>query len=238
MNVDQLTSDFLPKELLFKLYRDIPFGDYRQQIELVHSYAKTLKADMDPEVFDIKLHHQIGSLYWEAGVYPDAIAHLIKVMKGLAPHHHPSLYFQVIGLLIRCNRQMQEFGRAFYWAEIALNKLEATKSSFEKLNILAEYVDVLSDANEPFNKEYEPVIQDVIVDLGFPERVADSMETVNTMRATNHIWNRKLSEVELSLADLEDTNQIVRALDNFRQNCPIKWYRNYAENALNSRKGR
>lgn len=47
-----------------------------------------------------------------------------------------------------------------------------------------------------------------------------------------------VDRIDKRLADLEDTNQIVRALDNFRQNCPIEWYRNYAENALNSRKGR
>lgn len=237
MNTDQLTADFLPKEIVLKLYREIPNGDYQQQIDLVNSYAETIKASMDPDVYAVKLHHQIGFCYWEAGAYPQAILRFKKVIENLAPHQHPSFYFQVIGLLIRCNRMLSEFGESFYWIEVAFNNLEATASSFEKLNILKEYVDVLTDANEPFNKDYEPIIEHIISDLGFPQKLIDPIETVIAMRETNHIWNRKLGELELSQAQIEDTNQIIQDYENFRKYCPIEWYRKYAENAINIRKG-
>ncbi|MDN3687423.1 hypothetical protein [Cyclobacterium jeungdonense] len=236
MNTDQFTSDFLPKEIVLKLYRDVPIWDYQQQIDLVNSYAETVKETMDPDVFDIKLHHQIGFCYWQADAHPQAIVHYKKVIEKLKPHHYPFLYFNVISLLIRCNRLIAEFSESFYWCGIAFKYLEATTSSFDKLNILTEYVDVLADANESFNKEYEPIIKYVIADLGFPETLTDPLETVNAMRTTNHIWNRKLSDVELSQVHLEDTDQIIRAFENFKQHCPIEWYRNYAENAINIRK--
>ncbi|WP_162340171.1 MULTISPECIES: hypothetical protein [Cyclobacterium] len=219
---------------MFKLYRDIPIWDYRQQIDLVNSYAGTIKASMDREVFDIKLHHQIGYCYWQGGIYRQAIVHFEKVTNKLAPHHHPSLYFQIVGLLIRCNRQIQEFRKALNWAETALKNQETTTSSFEKLNILKEYVDALNDSTEPFNKDYEPIIEYVIADLGFPETLTDPIETVNAIRTTHHIWSRKLSDVELSQAHLEE-DQIIRAFENYKQHCPIEWYRNYAQHAIDIR---
>ncbi|SHM79463.1 Tetratricopeptide repeat-containing protein [Cyclobacterium lianum] len=237
MNKDQLTSDFLPKEIVLKLYRDIPIWDYQQQIELVNSYAETIIESMDPDVYAVKLHNQIGFCYCQAGRYPQAIAHFKKVIEHLAPSHHPSLYFHVIGLVIRSNRQMKEFGEAIYWAEIGLYNLDNAKSSFERLNILAGYVDVLKEAYEPFNQAYERIITHVIADLGFPETPTDPIETVNALRTTNHIWNRKLSDLEVSLAHSKDDEQIISALENFRQHCPIEWYRKYAEKAIQIRKG-
>ncbi|WP_439484380.1 hypothetical protein [Cyclobacterium plantarum] len=115
--------------------------------------------------------------------------------------------------------------------------LRATASSFEKLNILKEYVDVLTDANKPFNKDYEPIIEYVIADLGFPQKLIDPIETIIAMRDANHVWNHKLSELAISRAQIEDTNQIKKDYKNFRKHCPIEWYRKYAEDAINKRKG-
>ncbi|SEI75738.1 hypothetical protein SAMN05192553_101136 [Cyclobacterium xiamenense] len=164
---------------------------------------------MDPDVLYVKLRKQIGFCYWQANAHVEAIIHFQKVTENLAQYLHPSLYFQVVGLLIRCNWQIQEFRKALYWAEIPLKNQEATSSTFEKLTNRKEYTDVLTDFNEPFHKDYEPIIGCVIAYLGFREPPTDPIETINTIRTTNRIWNRKLSVIELEYAYSKDCDDLL-----------------------------
>jgi tetratricopeptide (TPR) repeat protein len=230
MKKDQYKKEFLPKEIVLKLRIDIPTSDYNKKIELIKSYSDTIKETFDKKVFEVRLHNEIGFCYWEAGEFSLAILHFQKVIDKLKPQDYPSLYFLVIGLLIRCNRLISDFPESYHWIEIAFKNIFFAESPFDRLNILHEYVDVLIAVNKPFNYDYNKIIEEVIADLGFPEQFTDPVETIISMRNTNLTWNRKLSEI--TLMQREDKNSLIRAYENYMQNCPIGWYKNDAKDAI------
>jgi len=50
------------------------------------------------------------------------------------------------------------------------------------------------------------------------------------MRQTNLIWNRKLSEIVLMKKN--DKNSLIIAYEQYKEDCPIKWYRDYADETI------
>ena len=109
MNIKDLNKDFLPRELVLKLFTEIPKEKINQRINLVANYAETIKGSMETEAFEVRLHDQFGFIYWEAGSYTKAIEHYTLAIKILRPVDYPFLYFHIVCLLIRCNRLLDKY---------------------------------------------------------------------------------------------------------------------------------
>lgn len=229
----QLQRDFLPKEIVLQLYRDIARDDYSTKISVVSNYANTLTDTWDCTILNLRLNNEIAFFFWDAEEYPMAIQHYLKVVEVLKPEDYPSLYFFIIGQLIRCNRHILNFSESLKWADLAFSQINHTHSSFEKLNILKEYVDLLEDSKEAFSIKYIPVITTVIEDLGFPEVLEDPKVTVNSMKDRNKFWNRKMSKI--TLMDRNNPQAQIEALEEFQKTCEIGWYKNFAAEMLQNR---
>lgn len=231
-------QDFLPREIVLKLHRDIPKSNVEQRIELIKNHAKQVEADFEKEVYEVKLNTELGFCYWEAHQYSQSILYLEKVIAILKPELDDTIYFLSIGLLIRGNRILQNYQSALRWAESAFKNIHLTDSSFLKLNILEDYAALISDSQGTFKEGYKIIITEVIHTLGFPEKGDNPLEVIHAMKAMNLTWNRKLREITLD--SNKDLDADILAFERFRQNCPIRWYREYAENIIanikNSRK--
>ncbi|WP_373524274.1 tetratricopeptide repeat protein [Aquiflexum sp.] len=230
MKKEQFIREFLPTDITLKLYRDIPVSDFQVKIDLIKSSAETVRKTFDPRVYEVRLHNEIGHCYFMADKYPLAIMHFQKALEILEPQHNPFIYFNIVGLLIRSNRVIADFPESCRWIEVAFKNIHFADSSFHKLNILKDYVDVLKDRNQPFNNDYCKVIEEIIDDLGFPNGLYDPIDKVNSMKQTNHIWNRKL--MEISLMDRTNVNSLIKAHEDYLQNCPIGWYKNYLKEEI------
>jgi tetratricopeptide (TPR) repeat protein len=229
MKKEQFNREFLPKEIVLKLLREIPPTNCEQKIKLIKNYTQTIKESFDSDVFEVRFNNEIGLCYWEAKEYALAESHFRKV-NILKPQHYPFLYFLVVGLLIRCNRLISNYVESFYWVDIAVSNIIFADSSFDKLNILKEYVDLLTDTKQAFNHNYNKIIIEIINDLGFPEGLTNPIDTVNSMRNTNLTWNRKLSEI--GLTDKKDINSLIKLYESYKEKCPVEWYKKYAEEAI------
>ncbi|TND05111.1 MAG: hypothetical protein FD123_3731 [Bacteroidetes bacterium] len=231
MNPQHLQKDFLPKELVLRLVRDIPRENYAEKISLLNKYINEVKDTTDPDVLTVRANNEMGFIYWDAGQYEPAVRHYEKVLEVLAPPDYPFLYFHVSCMLIRCCRLIKQFELSMKWAENTLDKLDHTDSGFEKLNVLGEYADLLTGSGTPFNTKHLPVIDSIIRDLEFPETPADDpVQRINLLRALNKKWNRKLGSMHL--ADPEKKEELIAALKDYAASCEIGWYKKYAEKRL------
>jgi hypothetical protein len=57
---------------------------------------------------------------------------------------------------------------------------------------------LISDSKQEFYPSYLPVIQSVIEEAGFPQKLAEPISTIYSMKKADHHWNRKLMELELT----------------------------------------
>jgi hypothetical protein len=66
------------------------------------------------------------------------------------------------------------------------------------LLLLEDYADLISDSKQEFYPSYLPVIQSVIEEAGFPQKLAEPISTIYSMKKADNHWNRKLMELNLS----------------------------------------
>jgi hypothetical protein len=105
----QLKNDFLPKEIVIKLHRDLDPSDYKSRIKLVNEYAESIKSSFDDEVYQIKLNQELALLYWQGNQFHSAIEHYEQVVHRLQPEQYPMVYFHTIAMpFARCNRLIVE----------------------------------------------------------------------------------------------------------------------------------
>lgn len=230
MNLEQLRKDFFPKEIVLKLHKEIPSSNYLKKIEMVKAYANEVSQSYDKDVLEIKLNNEIGFWYWDAEEYPFAIEHFEKAIDLLKPHDYPSLYFHIIGMLVRCNRLISNYGESMEWIKTAFRQIDHTHSYFEKLNVLNEYVDLLDDSKRLFDLDYIPIIKTVIDELGFPEKLGKPIETIQSMRNRNLYWNQKLMDVKLMNRGNKD--RLIEELTYFMESCEIDWYKRYVKDQI------
>lgn len=234
MEREQFNREFLNRDMTLKLYRDIPQFDFSTKIGLIKSYTDQIKNSYDSEVFEVRLNNEIGFVYWNAKEYALAIKHFEKVISILKPDDYPFLYFNVVCLLIRSNRLISNYGASLLWVEKAIDNISYSESSFVKLDILNEYVDLILESNQSFNDDFTPIIQFIIDDLGFPEKLRDPKETAKSMKKTNGLWNQKLSKV--TLMDKNDKQARIKEFEKYYEACEISWYKNYANDKINKLK--
>ena len=234
MNLEQLKKDIFPSELTIKLYRDIPYSEVDSKIKLINEYIEEVRGSFDDDVLKLKQHNQIAFCYWMAEQYPQAIKHFEMVVKNMELEDYPSMYFLALNLLIRGNRLLSHYKGAEKWVALAFDDTEIFHA-FENLINLNDYADLISETGQGFNKNYIPLIQSIINELGFPEKLEDPVTTIWSMNKTQKFWARKLGEIDIKSVK-SDLNVIIKEYENYIGACEIGWYRNYAKNAVEKMK--
>ena len=227
MNIKDLNKDFLPRELVLKLFTEIPKEKINQRINLVANYAETIKGSMETEAFEVRLHDQFGFIYWEAGSYTKAIEHYTLAIKILRPVDYPFLYFHIVCLLIRCNRLLDKYSDSLNWAEEAFENIEHADSPFQVLTVLNEYVTFIESANISFNPIYTKIAKAVFIKLGFTFKFLDPIETIKLMKKKNLNWNKKLNQIKRESRG-KSSSENKKAYLEYKDSVEIKWYADYA----------
>ncbi|UZD22643.1 hypothetical protein [Algoriphagus halophytocola] len=235
MNIEQLKKDIIPPELMLKLYGDIPDSEVEAKIELLDDFLEKVRDSYDEDVFKVLRSNQLAVLLWMAKRYQEVITHAEEVVHLLAPEDYPTYYFLSADLLIKCNFILSKYEKAEKWARLALENHQHS-SVISNLHILNNYADVRLATNKPLDKKYSPLIQSIIDEYGFPEKLNDPLETIKSMEARHKYWNRQLSE--LILINRSDPPEYLKELENYKNSCEIEWYRNYAQKAINSLKNK
>ncbi|MCF0059093.1 hypothetical protein [Dyadobacter sp. CY356] len=232
MKLEELQKSFLPKEIFLKLVRDIPRENYAEKLELLDDYINQVKDFFDPDILFVRSNNEIGFIYWEAEKYDLAIIHYEKVLEILGPADYPFLYFNITYILIVCYRSLKQFSPSMQWADIAINNLTCTESTFsDKLSTLSAYMDLLNDAGRPFNEKYTPIIDNVIQEMEFPPvSVVDPLERIKIISQEHKKWNQRLMKV--SLMSTENKEENITALKDYIATCEIGWYKKYAARKL------
>jgi hypothetical protein len=231
MIIEQLKSEFLPKEIILKLHRDMEVSDYKSRIKLVEVYAKSISDSFDNDVFEVKLNNELGFLYWQGEQFHSAIRHYEKVVKILKAEHYPWIYFHTIGMLCRCNRLIKNYQKSLEWIVLAFEQNDMIDGNFDRLYLLTEYADLILDSNISFNSDYLPLISEVIDKLEFKiSSPDDPVKSIQLLKQTNLKWNRELSRITLLPRD--NKKAILKEFEKYYKSCEIGWYRNYANDRI------
>ncbi|PIQ19789.1 MAG: hypothetical protein COW65_18735 [Cytophagales bacterium CG18_big_fil_WC_8_21_14_2_50_42_9] len=232
MNLIELQKDFLPKEIVLKLIRDVPKENYSEKLEILDNYINQVKDSFDADILLIKSNQEKGFIYWDAGKFDLAIKHYENVLEILAPADSPFIYFHIACMLITCYRLIEQFGSSMEWAETALGNLNSTDSSFyNKLSILTAYTDLLNETGTPFREKYTAIIDDLVQELEFPPvPVVEPIQKIKIISQEHKKWNQQLMQVHL--IGMENKEKLITALKVYVASCEIGWYKKYAEQTL------
>lgn len=230
MNREQLQKDIFPAELMLKLYGgDIPDSEVELKIELLDEALEKVRDNYDQDVLTVMRNNHIAVLHWMAKQYQKVIPHAEEVINLLEPQDYPTYYFISIDLLIKCNFILSKYKTADKWARIALENHHLS-DTISNLHILNNYTDVLLATKNPLDEKYKPLIQSIIDEYGFPEKLEDPLETIRSMTVRHRYWNKMLSEIRLN--NRPDSPEYIKELENYRDICEIEWYRNYVSKTL------
>ncbi|MBD8488800.1 hypothetical protein IFO69_08590 [Echinicola sp. CAU 1574] len=230
MDLDQLRKDFMPKELVLKLFTEIPSGHWEEQFKLLDDHFKSIKDQIDPDVFFIRTNQQYGFFSWEAGRYKEAINFYEQAISRLTYDDYDFLYHIISSQLIRCYRLIGNMEMAMQWFDTSVSKRRNVDSLFHLLDLMKEYRLIVLDTHKHFDEDYLENVQEIIDGLGFPTELSDPITTLEEIETLNGVWNRKLGQLELNTRD--DVKLKKEYLSTYKKECPIGWYRDYAAKAL------
>ncbi len=228
MNREQLQKDFFPKEVMLKLFRDSTHLE--SKIELINDYIDEVRDSYDEDVLQIIQNNQIAHTYWMSEQYAQAIAHFEIVVENMEPEDYPSNYILVLNLLIRGNRLLSNYKEAEKWIALAFGNSKIYHP-FDNLIILNDYADLIADSGQAFDESHNPLIQSIIDELGFPEKLKDPVETIRSMNKSHKYWARKLTSIEADSLK-PDLDLTIKEYEEYAVSCEIEWYRNYAKNTI------
>lgn len=209
---------------------DIPRENYAEKLEILDNYIDQVKDSFEPDILLINSNQEKGMIYWDAEKYDLAIPHYEKVMEVLGSLDLS--YYHVAYMLITCNRLNKQWGPSLKWATSTLDNLNNTHSSFyNKLSILNAYSDLLQETGMAFDEKYTPLIDKVILEMGFPPVPAIApIERIKIIEQEHKNWNHRLMKVDqISKANKKE---IIIALKDYISSCDIGWYKNYAAKRL------
>jgi tetratricopeptide (TPR) repeat protein len=230
MEQERYNVEFLTPELTIRLWRDFEDDQYEAKIALIREYAATIQSTLDPEVFEVQLNQQIGFCYYNGGQHQKAISCYKTILEILKPEASPMKYFLTIGLIIRCFRITGNYDQAFFWAKKAFAEVVHAPGFNFKLDLLKDYADLISDSKQEFDQSYLPIIQSVIDEAGFPQKLADPISAINSMREMYQYWNREL--MELTVAHHQNKESLLEEYQQYHDSCEIGWYKDYADKAI------
>ena len=229
---EQLKSEFLPKEIILKLHKEMEASDYESRVKLVEEYAKSIADSFDNDVYEIKLNNELGFLYWQGKQFHSAIRHYEKVIEILTAEHYPWVYFHTIGMLCRCNRLIKDYQKSLKWIILAFEQNELIDGSFDRLYLLTEYADLISESDISFNSAYLPLILEVIDGLEFDniDSIENPIGTIQSLEQTKLKWNRELTRI--SLLPRDNKKAILIEFEKYYKYCEVGLYRNYAHDRI------
>ena len=139
-------------------------------------------------------------------------------------------YFLTIGLILRCSRLIGNFDQAFFWAKKAFAEVMHAPGFNFKLDLFKAYADLISDSKLEFDQSYLPIIQTVIDEAGFPQKLAEPISAINSMWEMHQYWNREL--MELTIAQHQNKESLLEEYQQYHNTCEIGWCRDYADKAI------
>lgn len=234
MNREQLQKDFFPTEIMHNLFKNEL--QLRDKIKLINNYIDKVRDSYDADVLHIMQNNQIALTYWMSEQYSQAIAYFELAVEKMKPEEDPSKYILALNLLIRGNRLLSNYQEAEKWVSLAFETTDIFHS-FENLAILNDYADLITDTGQTFDENHIPLIQSIIRELGFPEKLDDPIETIRSMTKRNKLWNRKLSEWTIKFGESE-LDVSMKELEKYIDSCEIEWYRDYAKDSLEKLKSK
>lgn len=218
----------LPKELVLKLYEN---GDYQNKYNLLTEYFEREKEKYSQEIINFNLNYQLGFLSYNYGKHQSVIEYLEKVIKPLRPGELPSVYYLAIILLIRCTKHKNNYDESHKWAIKSLESIDSAASDFDKLSLLKEYADLLTEAKLDFDSKYTVHIHTVIKNLGFSIKLEEPIVTIQKLASLNKDWNLKLSKIVISG---KSEGELKKIYTKFVEECETGWYKNYVQSMLGS----
>ncbi|QDH78416.1 tetratricopeptide repeat protein [Echinicola soli] len=230
MDKVQLQRDFMPKDLVLKLHRDIPQYDWKQKMSVLDDFFASQEGKMDADVLFIRKNEQYAFFYWESDQYELSINHYEKALTLLKPSDYPFLYHIITLQLIACYHYLGHYDAALVWFETALLNLSEENHSFQLLALLKSYVDILEDTGSSFDERHLPLIQRVVDDAGFPQPDENPKTAIKSLSAMHSEWNKKLSILYIDSNDGKIDQKT--ALQEYADTCPIGWYRDHARERL------
>lgn len=227
---ERYNVEFLTPELTIRLWKDFKDDQYEAKIAMIREYAASIQSTLDPEVFEVKLNEQIGLSYYFGGQYQETIDCHKIILEILTPEDSPMSYFLAIGLIIRCSRLIGNFDQAFFWAKKAFAEVVHAPGFNFKLDLFKAYADLISDSKLEFDQSYLPIIQTVIDEAGFPQKLAEPISAINSMWEMHQYWNREL--MELTIAQHQNKESLLEEYQQYHNTCEIGWCRDYADKAI------
>lgn len=226
-----MDKEFLSKEIVLKLYRDLRHADSSTRIQALENYIETIKDQYNETEIQFQLTKQIGVIYFEGQEYDKAIEYLEKAneVTNLEISQPNKRLIRI--LLIRTNRLLKRYEKSLQWIDKELYSLSENDSAFDLLNILGEYADLCQDSSLLFDSKYENLIPRVVQELGFPLMKLQPIEYINKLRELNKFWNVELGKIHLQKIPNEEK---IRIYQKYLTECEIKWYRDYVNSVIAS----
>ncbi|SFU18099.1 hypothetical protein SAMN04489724_4765 [Algoriphagus locisalis] len=226
MNREQLQKDFFPPEIILKIYQDIPDSEIEAKIKLVNEYIEKVRGTYDEDVLKIHQHNQIAFCYWIAEQYVESIKHFEIVVESLQPEDCSTKYFLALNLLIRGTRLLSKYNEAEKWAESALANHHLS-DAISNLHILNDYCDVITETESFLDEKHNLLIQSIIDEYGFPEKLEDPIDTIQSMSMRHKYWSNTYSKIVLNFRE-SDPEEYIQEIEKYIESCDIEWFRNHA----------
>jgi hypothetical protein len=225
---EDFDMDLMPPELVLKLIRDFSPQNYEGKLSLVRDHFEKLKSSnlYHPSVLALKEEEQTAFIYWDAGQLDKSVFHYERILNSSIVEHAPNSYSMAAFMTIRCYRLIKNYAASMHWSEHVLSRPEIL-SNFSKLDVLSEYVDLLTETSSEFNKNHVPIILEIITELGFPVVYKDNpVESILTIKEMNRKWNLKIPTIRLTDEGKKEN------WESYILECEVGWYKKYAKQRL------
>ncbi|WP_297335931.1 hypothetical protein [Algoriphagus sp.] len=224
-------NEFFSKEFMLTLYRELWEADTETKIQFTLDYIETVQENYPPNLVDYLTKGQLSSIYFDHQDYEKALPFLKEINEQEAPEKTAGKHLYTL-LLIRTYRFLKNYKKAFSVFKKAMEQQKQARKAFEILDLLEDYVNLCQDSGWSFDPIYQPNIHQVIQDLGFPPQDLPPMESVRSLKELNKTWNFRLGTIHLKKEiSQEERNQLFQE---YIQECPIQWYRDYASRCISS----
>lgn len=229
MSQEKPQREFFENEVMLKLYKGFDRSNYKDQISFLIEEAEKVREFFEAAVFEKNLNSFIAHCYLDAEEYRKAIPYFEKLIGHENVNDPKSYYFFKRQMLIRCHWRSNDFLTAFSLFDQTFSHLHKA-SSFDKLNMLVEYIDYLEASKKDFDERYLQFIEDVRTDLGFGTLEGRPSERIFNMKKANIKWNRKLGEIILDKE--KNPEKALILFQAYYDECEIGWYRDYVSGII------
>jgi hypothetical protein len=87
---------------------------------------------------------------------------------------------------------------------------------------------LISYSKQEFDQSCLPIIQSVIDEAGFPQKLADPISTINSMREMHLYWNRMMMKLRVT----KNRETKLEAYQKYHDTCEIGYYKDYLNKAI------